>query len=87
MSKPRFKKAQAAFSCNVLGTKLNKQAETVIIQVIQKYITNQQSLGELYLGQSFVDCPKKDDCGIYRQLADGSWDYDWKLCPAKQNFP
>ena len=87
MSNAKFDKTQVAFSCNVLGEKLNKQTEMVIIQVVRKYVTNQNSSGELYKGQSFVDCPRKDDCGIYKQLDNETWDHDWKLCPAKQKFP
>lgn len=86
MKKAQLKKTSIPFNCNVLGAKYGKPTELVLIQVIQKSTSTQQT-GKIFLGQSFYDCPRKKDCGIYKQLSSGDWDYDWNSCPAKQKYP
>ena len=87
MKDVELKTVNDEFPCDVLGEKHGTKTEIVIINVVQKFIKPANSPSKFYHSQSFVDCPQKDNCGIYRLLSNGKHGHDWDKCPAKQKYP
>lgn len=82
----QIKTANIPFNCSVLGAKHKKQSELVFVRFVQKYISSPE-LDSTFLGQSFQECPEKNNCGIYGKLSNGKIGHDWSKCPAKQAYP
>lgn len=72
-------KEHRAFNCPVLGGIAQIQLENI-------YLKADELPQPKLLRTNFTDCANKYDCGIGRQVSQGSWIFDWDRCPAYTNF-